>query len=147
MSWINRETVVYKLESLPLDADGKIVLMEPWNVCVSIGLYVNPVDVGAWCYRRRKRVCLYGERKRRHVVLVDPGSLSKSRVPIVLAFLEYMLHQHGMGIRETTISQKLNEVNKFVIWLGEHETDDFYDRENFKKTKQQKMERFYIKFT
>lgn len=75
MSWINRETVVYKIDSLPLDTDGKIVLMEPWNVCVSIGLYVNPVDVGAWCYRRRKRVCLYGERKRRHVVLVDPELL------------------------------------------------------------------------
>lgn len=133
MSWINRETVVYKIDSLPLDADGKIVLMEPWNVCVSIGLYVNPVDVGAWCYRRRKRVCLYGERKRRHIVLVDPESFSKSRAPIVLAFLEYMLHQHGMGIRETTISQRINEVNKFVVWLGEHETDDFYDRDNFKE--------------
>ncbi|MVF14456.1 hypothetical protein FT643_20165 [Ketobacter sp. MCCC 1A13808] len=123
MSWIERKTSSFRVESLPFDSSGKVALMDPSTIQVYLELYVSPVDVGAWCYRKRKQV-----------VLVDPESFSESRMPLVIAVLEFIHHKFSMGVRETTLSQRLNEINKFILWLDSQKSDDLSNKSLFTRS-------------
>ena len=54
MAWVERQTILYKLENLPFDAAGKVTIIDPSKVVLVVKDVSSTIDIGSWCYSKKK---------------------------------------------------------------------------------------------
>lgn len=121
MNWVKRETVIYTLDELPFDSEGKIELVDPSKVRVQVPCYIHPYDFGSWCYLQRKKTNLnQTSTDADSIVMVIENSLRRKRKAFVESFLEYLQMQVKLGKSSDTLSIRISSIQSFIQWCNEH---------------------------
>lgn len=97
MTWVERTTVTYTMDKLPTDDAGRVALIDPSTVRLLIPGYRYPVDVGSWCYSRRKRMSTDTSSEVCASYLVDAGSFRPERSEFLRRYFDYILSHIQFG--------------------------------------------------
>ena len=103
MTWVERKTVTYRLEDLPFDDVDKPTYIDPSIIRVNVPGYIYPVDIGSWCYTKRRKASKYPWSPRISVQKVQPNSFRIQRVDFVRGFIEYLWQLQRMNKAPKTI--------------------------------------------
>jgi integrase len=131
MIWIERETVTYKLEELPFNDEGQLAIDDPSKVCVVVSGYVYSVDIGAWCYTKRRKPCLDTSSKRRGIVQVDTKSFRPARLKFIGSYLEYLFSHIKIGKSEKSLGGHIGQFQSFLVWCDQNAISVLDSKEDF----------------
>ena len=132
MPWIERETVECQIRDLPFDDEGKLAIIDPSKIKVFVPGFVNAVDIGAWCYSRRRRACRDTSSKRFGIIEVDFSSFRKTRKPFVLGYLEYLQAHLQLGKAEQSLKTSVGQFQNFVTWCDENRVQGLDSKKDFR---------------
>ncbi|MCO4790068.1 hypothetical protein DK293_16255 [Vibrio cholerae] len=105
MTWSKRKTVSYTIEQLPTDETGNVVLIDPSAVKVFIPGYKYAVDIGSWCYTKRRRMTADTSTEACASNLVNMESYRSARKEFVSLYIEFFLHHIKMGRSAHSLKQ------------------------------------------
>ncbi|MBD1178217.1 hypothetical protein IDG76_17010 [Vibrio cholerae] len=131
MTWSKRKTVSYTIEQLPTDETGNVVLIDPSAVKVFIPGYKYAVDIGSWCYTKRRRMTADTSTEACASNLVNMESYRSARKEFVSLYIEFFLHHIKMGRSAHSLKTNFGQFNSFVRWCdsscirGLDSMDDF----------------------
>jgi len=128
MCWTERETTVYNLEDLPFDDDGKLSLIDPSRIRVCIPGFVYPVDIGSWCFEKRKKLYFDTSTERCSIYLVEMNSFRKERIWLVTRFLDYIYSHLKSGKSRRSLLTCVGQFKMFVDWCDENYPEAFLSK-------------------
>ena len=114
MTWIERKTVTYRLEDLPLDDEGKLSIMDPSIISLHVPRYSYPVDIGSWCYTKRRNLSLNNFSPKSSVREVQPSSFRIQRIDFVREFIDFLWQRQRMNYSPNTNRAIVQEFQRFI---------------------------------
>ena len=114
MSWVERETVTYRLEDLPFDDEGKLTFIDPSIIRLHVPGYRYPVDIGSWCYTVRRKASKNFFSPRISVQEIQPSSFRIQRVDFVRGFIEFLWQLQRMNRASRTINTIVSQFQQFI---------------------------------
>ena len=118
MTWVERKTVTYGLEELPYDDEDKLIFIDPSIIRLHVPGYRYPVDIGSWCYTKRRKASLNCHSPRIAVQEVQPNSFRIQRVDFVRKFIEYLWQLQRMNKSPSTLQTQVNQLQRFLYWCN-----------------------------
>ena len=116
MTWVERKTVVYKIDDLPIDDEGKLKLIDPSKIRVYMPGYLYPVDIGSWCYTKRRKASLNTLSPRISIQMVQPSSFRTQRVEFVRRYIEYIGWYLRNGKSPNSLASSVMQFRQFLSW-------------------------------
>ena len=131
MTWVERKTVTYRLEDLPFDDEDKLTIMDPSIIKLHIPKYDHPIDIGSWCYTKRRRGSLDTRSPKTFVQKVQPRSFRIQRCDFVRGYIEYLRWHIRLGKSLSTILNYVTHFRQFVSWCDKHQITGLDSKECF----------------
>jgi len=131
MAWIERETVTYKLEELSFDDEGKLAIHDPSRVRVIVSGYVYPVDIGGWCYSKRRKERMDTTSERCAIAQVVPDSFRPERVKFIASYLEYLFSHVKTGKSEKSLGGHIGQFQNFLVWCDKNAISALDSKDDF----------------
>ncbi len=114
--WTERKTTLVVFEELPFEQDDNVEILDYSMVRISVPWKVNPIDIGAFCYSRRKIKNPSAKHPGNHSFVVDTTSLKKERTLAINRLLEYLFTKSCIGTRPSTIQNHIAHILKYIDW-------------------------------
>jgi len=124
MKYINRETIDIELCNLPFKNNSTLRLIEASKLKIIIHEDEPPIDIGAWCYTKRK-IRVRDSNLKPGTRLVVQSSFLKSRRKFIIKYAEYLYIQYTLGKSLTTILSLHSVFQRYVIWCDTHQINTF----------------------
>ena len=116
MSWVERKTVIYQLEELPVDDEGKLAFIEPSMIRVYMPQLSHSVDIGSWCYTNRRRVSLNTVSPKFSVQEVQLNSFRPQRCSFIRGFIELLRQKSRLNYSASALTTLVREMQHFLSW-------------------------------
>jgi len=134
MTWVERKVIDYKIENLPFDDEEKLALIDPSRVRIEVPGIVYPVDIGAWCYTKRKRRTNNIRSESFSIIDVKVDSFRSQRREFVVWYLGYLYHLFKIGRAEDTLEHSISQLTQLVKWADANKPYGLDKKENIKET-------------
>ena len=118
MTWVERKTVTYRLEELPFDDEGKLTFIDPSKIRLHVPGYIYPVDIGSWCYTKRRKVTKNTFSPRISVQEVQPSSFRIQRIEFVRRYIEFLWRRQRFNFSPSTLKSDVNGFQRFLTWIN-----------------------------
>jgi len=120
MTWIERKTITCNLEDIPFDPEGTIKLIDPSTLRINIPGFTYPVDIGSWCYTRRRKPYYDTLSEKCSIVQVDNKSFRKARIKFITKYLDYLCTHISLGKSPRTLLTNVGQFAQFINWCDEN---------------------------
>jgi hypothetical protein len=122
--WTERKTIVYELENIPLNFDDNIYPFDYSQLQIKVPWQVKYVDVGSWCYTKRKPKHANSNHADYATSLVNVSSFKKCRISAIKGFVEYLHSRYSTGITPKTLHRYTSSFNQFLVWCDSNQQED-----------------------
>ena len=120
MSWVERETTIYTIEGLPFSDDGKLALVAPDIVRLYVSGYIQPVDIGSWCYTQRRSKTSDRTDPNSTLNLVKENSFRPARRLFISYYLDFLSNHIQMGKSPQSLKTAIGQFQRFVGWCDKN---------------------------
>lgn len=131
MSWVNRKTITYKLDNLPCDDLGKIAIIDPSIIRAEIPGYVYPVDIGSWCYSKRRRLSHNTLSEECAKFEVYSPSFRPQRKMLIQGYLEHLANHSLLGKSPKSLLTSVGQFQQFVYWCDREKVEALDSKESY----------------
>jgi len=122
--WKERKTIVFELENIPLNFDDNIYPADYSQLQIKVPWQVKYLDVGSWCFTKRKQKHANSNHADHAISLVDVSSFNKCRIKAIKGFVEYLHSRYSTGISPQTLSRHTSSFNQFLVWCDSNEQEN-----------------------
>jgi len=129
MIWNERKTVIYKVEQLPFEEE-KMLLISPELIRLIIPGYKNPVDIGSWCYSKR-RIKVENKNSESRINLVDESSFRSKRKDFLFRYLGYLRSHVKTGKSLYSLKTSFAQFKRFVDWCDDNYVEGLDSKDDF----------------
>jgi len=120
MTWKERKTIDIELKELPFTKDNNISISNPSKLRIIIpGIYF-PVDIGAWCYLKRRKKDFEHKKNGNGDWQVKTDTFEPKRKKIVIKYAEYLFVMYKLGGRNFTIQSTHNIFLLYINWCDKN---------------------------